>query len=52
VIKSDQIRVTKFGNSSTFSSVAKAQARHLSARDAAKKKMCTRVRQPDYRTFQ
>jgi hypothetical protein len=38
VSNSQQIDSAKFGDSATFSSVAKAQARHLPARDAAKKK--------------
>jgi hypothetical protein len=40
--KFEQIDSAKFGDSATFSSVAKAQARHLAARDAAKKR-CARA---------
>ena len=38
VSNSQQIDSAKFGESASFSSVAKAQARHLPARDAGKKK--------------
>jgi hypothetical protein len=42
VSNSQQIDSAKFGDSASFSSVAKAQARHLPARDAAKKR-CARA---------
>jgi hypothetical protein len=43
VSKSEQIDLAKFGDSATFSSVAKAQARHLPARNAEKKDVHARA---------